>query len=106
LGAGRAGEPRKTRPAVVVSSDHLTTGSTNELIIVVPVSSSRAPSALRVQVGPEAGLDRPSLAICRAVRAVVSSRLVRRIGHVDQSTMRQVQDALSVILELDKPDAD
>jgi len=106
LGAGRAGEPGKTRPAVVVSSDHLTTGSPSELIIVVPVSSSRAPSALRVEVGAAAGLDRPSRAICRAVRAVVSSRLVRRIGHVDQSTMRQVQDALSVILELDKPNAD
>jgi mRNA interferase MazF len=99
-GAGRAGEPGKTRPAVVVSSDHLTTGAPDELVIVVPVSSSRAPSALRIEMGPEAGLERPSRAICRAVRAVVASRLVRRIGHVDQPTMEQVQDALTMILEL------
>lgn len=107
FGASRAGEPGKTRPAIVVSSDHLTTGTPDELIIVAPVSSSRAPSALRVEVGSDAGLDRPGRVICRAVRAVVSSRLVRRIGRVDNPTMGQIQDALSMILEIGgNPDTD
>lgn len=102
LGAGRAGEPGKTRPAVIVSSDELLTGTPEELIVVVPVSSSRAPSALRIEVPADVGLDPPSRAICRAVRAVVSSRLVRRIGAVAPATMADIEMALSLILELDR----
>lgn len=102
LVAGRAGEPGKTRPAVVVSDDELSTGAPGELIVIVPLSSSLAPSALRVDVAPIAGIDRPSRAVCRALRAVVSSRFVRRIGSVDQATMEQIEAALELILGLDR----
>ncbi len=100
LGAGRAGEPGKTRPAVVVSDDELNTGGPGELIVVVPLSSSLAPSALRIDLPPIADIDRPSRAICRAVRAVVPSRLVRRIGSVDQPNMGQIEATLALILGL------
>lgn len=100
LGAGRAGEPGKTRPAVVVSDDELSTGAPGDLIVVVPLSSSLAPSALRVDVAPIAGIDRPSRAVCRAVRGVVSSRFERQIGSVDEATMGEVEAALALILGL------
>lgn len=102
LGAARAGEPGKTRPAVVVSVDELSTGAPTDLIVVVPLSSSQAPSAIRVEIAPSAGIDRPSRAICRAVRAVVSSRLVRRIGSVESRTMQEIEGALALILGLDR----
>jgi mRNA interferase MazF len=60
LGAGRAGEPGKTRPAIIVSVDELSTGAPEELIVVVPVSSSLAPSALRIEIDPTAGVESPS----------------------------------------------
>jgi mRNA interferase MazF len=108
LGAGRAGGPGKTRPAIVVSSDELwapepaaRSGAQAGLIVVVPLSSSLAPSALRVDVAPIAGIDRPSRAVCRAVRALVSTRFVRRLGSIDQVTMEQIETALALILELD-----
>jgi mRNA interferase MazF len=102
LGAGRAGEPGKTRPAVVVSVDELSTGAPQDLIVVVPLSNSLAPSALRVEVMPIAGVDRPSRAVCRAVRAVVHSRLVHRIGSVEPATMREIETVLALILGLDR----
>ncbi|MHB1499827.1 MAG: type II toxin-antitoxin system PemK/MazF family toxin [Candidatus Dormibacteria bacterium] len=102
LGAGRGGEPGKTRPAIVVSSDELRTGAPGDLIVVVPLSSSMAPSGLRVEVAPITGIDRPSRAMCRAIRAVVSSRFLRRIGSVDPATMEQIDAALALILELDR----
>lgn len=101
LGAGRAGEPGKTRPAVVVSVDQLSTGASEDLIVVVPLSSSLAPSALRIDVGPMVGIDRPSRAVCRAVRSVVVSRFERRVGHIDEATMGQIETALALILGLD-----
>lgn len=105
LGAGRTGEPAKSRPAVVVSDDELSTGVPEELIVVVPLSSSLAPSALRIDVTPIAGIDRPSRAVCRAVTAVASSRFVRRVGSVDQASIEQIEAALALILGLDQRQA-
>ncbi len=102
LGAGRAGEPGKSRPAIVVSVDELSTGAPGELVVVVPLSSSLAPSALRIEIEPAAGIERSSRAVCRAVRAVVRSRLLRRIGGVTPANMEQVETALALILGLDR----
>jgi len=102
LGAGRAGEPGKTRPAIVISVDELSTGAPGELIVVVPLSSSLAPSALRVEIESAAGIERASRAVCRAVRAVVRSRLVGRIGSVTPANMEQVETALTLILGLER----
>jgi len=102
LGAARAGERGRTRPALVVSVDELSTGAPTDLVVVVPVSNSQAPSAIRVEIPPSAAVDRPSRALCRAVRAVVSSRLVRRLGAVESPVMEQVESVLATILGLDR----
>jgi len=100
--AGRPGGPGKTRPAIVVSVDELSTGAPGDLIVVVPLSSSLAPSALRVEIKPATGIERPSRAVCRAVRAFVPSRLERRIGRIDPANMGQIETALALILGLDR----
>ncbi|MEJ7832829.1 MAG: type II toxin-antitoxin system PemK/MazF family toxin [Nocardioides sp.] len=102
LGAGRPGEPGKTRPAIVVSVDELSSGARGELIVVVPLSSSLAPSALRVEIEPAAGIERASRAVCRAIRAVVRPRLVRRIGSVTPADLKRIETALTLILGLDR----
>jgi mRNA interferase MazF len=102
LGAGRAGGPGKTRPAIVVSADELSTGASEDLLVVVPLSSSLAPSALRIEIDSAAGLERDSRAVCRAVRAVVRSRLVRRIGRASPANMERVDAALSLVLGLER----
>ena len=101
LGAARAGEPGKNRPAVVVSVDLLNAGTVDDLIVVVPLSSSRAPSALRPEVSSAAGVDRPSRAICRGVRAVAHTRLVRRMGALTPETLAEIERSLALILRLD-----
>ncbi|MEO9220717.1 MAG: type II toxin-antitoxin system PemK/MazF family toxin [Mycobacteriaceae bacterium] len=101
-GAGKAGAPGKTRPAVIVSVDALSSGASRELIVVVPLSSSSAPSALRVEIEQGAGAECASRAICRAVRAVVRSRIVHPIGRVTSAELEQIDSALSLILGLDR----
>jgi mRNA interferase MazF len=100
LGAARRGEPGKNRPAIVVSVDEIAAGVEHELFVVVPVSSSRAPSLLRPKVSPDAGIDGESAAICRGVRAVSRSRLLRPIGELRPETMHEVEQALAMILGL------
>lgn len=102
LGAGRPGEPGKTRPAIVVSVDELRSGAAGDLIVVVPLSSSLAPSPLRIEIEPATGIEHSSRAVCRAVRAVVPSRLERRIGRIEPATMTRIEAALTLILGLER----
>jgi mRNA interferase MazF len=50
---------------------------------------------------PDEGIDSESAAICRGVRAVSRSRLLRPIGELKLETMREVEQALAMILGLD-----
>jgi mRNA interferase MazF len=102
LGAGRRGEPGKNRPVVVVSADEIVAGRPDELIVVVPLSSSLPPSLLRPEIGRVAGVDRPSLAICRAIRGVARARLLRRLGALTPGTLAEVDRALALVLALDR----
>lgn len=101
LGAARRGEPGKNRPAIVVSVDEIATGLEDELIVVVPLSSSRAASPLRPEVSSDEGIERDSVAVCRGVRAVARKRLLRRLGRVNADTLREVERALGLILGID-----
>ncbi|WP_204079563.1 type II toxin-antitoxin system PemK/MazF family toxin [Mycobacterium riyadhense] len=98
LGATRAGEPGIHRPAVVVSVDDIFTGIGDELIVVVPVSSSLTHSALRPHIAAAEGVDAESVAVCRGIRAVARTRLLQRLGTLAPDTMHQIEHALALIL--------
>lgn len=98
FGTAKKGEPGKNRPAVVVSADELVTGDDDELIVVVPLSSSRAGSHLRPDVSPSEGVEAPSVAICRGIRGVARKRLLRPIGKTEPDTLAAVDEALAVVL--------
>lgn len=102
LGAARAAEPGKHRPAVVVSVDEILTGIDDELIVVVPVSSSLARSPLRPDISPAEGVEAASVAVCRSIRAISRTRLLRRLGTLAPDTMRQIEHALELILGIDR----
>lgn len=104
LGAARRGEPGKHRPAVIVSRDELGYAGSSDLVVVVPLSSSSAASALRPPVSTSEGAERPSRAICRAVRAVTRARLSHRLGELTPATLLEVERALALILGLGEPD--
>jgi mRNA interferase MazF len=105
LGAARKGEPGKNRPAVIISVDEILAGVEDELLVVVPLSTSRAPSALRPSVSPAEGIDDESAAICRGVRAVSRRRLLRRVGAVKPETLEAIERALALILGIEPGEA-
>lgn len=101
LGAVRKGEPGKNRPAIVVSVDEISTGLEDELIVIVPLSSSRAASPLRPKVSPEEGVERDSVALCRGIRAVARKRLLHSVGRTRPHTLDEVERALGMILGIE-----
>ncbi len=100
LGASRKGEPGKNGPAIVISVDDLVTGSDEDLIAIVPLSSSRATSMLRPSIPASTGIDADSVAIPRAVRSVARRRLLRPLGKVSAEKLEQVEAALATVLGL------
>lgn len=102
LGAGRPGEPGKNRPAVVISADRIFSVENDELIVIVPLSRSRPRSALRPHLGPETGIDHPSVAVCPAARGVSRTRLLRRLGEVEPKKMTEIEQAVELVLDLDQ----
>ena len=101
LGAAKRGEPGKNRPAIIVSVDEISAGLDDELIVVVPLSSSRAPSPLRPEVSADEGVERASVAVCRGIRAVARKRLLRPVGKAKTETLDEVEQALGMILGLE-----
>lgn len=101
FGAAKRGEPGKHRPAIVVSVDEILSGLDEELVVVVPLSSSRAPSLLRPAVSAGEGIDQASVAICRGIRAVARSRLLRQLGRATPETLVQTEGALATILGIE-----
>ena len=104
FGAGRSGEPGKHRPAVILSADELVGGVSDELIVVVPVSSSRSGTPLRPAITPAEGVDTDSVAICRGIRAVARTRLIERLGTAEPATMRDIERAVALILGINATD--
>jgi mRNA interferase MazF len=86
-------EIRKTRPAVVVSNDHM-----NELaatILVMPITGGHYDYYHWISLEPpEGGLKKPSSIITEQLRAVDKGRVGRRLGMVSSETMVGIEDAI------------
>src|SRR5262245_59292142 len=86
-------EIRKTRPAVIISNDHM-----NELaatILVMPITAGFFPYYHWISLHPpEGGLTKPSSIVTEQIRAVDRQRVKRRIGEVTPETMRKIEDAI------------
>ena len=88
------------RPVLIVSEDIFNRGPA-KLVIALPMTTvlKNIPSHVRV-LPPEGGLQRPTAILCEAVRSISTSRLLRRWGTVNASTLSEVEDALRVLMKL------
>ena len=86
-------EIRKSRPAVVVSNDHM-----NELaatVLVMPITSGQYPYYHWIALQPpEGGVTKPSSIVTEQIRAVDKRRLAKQLGHVKAATMAAIEEAI------------
>lgn len=90
------------RPVILVSRDAINAAS--PVVVVVPCTSHHEgrriyPSQIVLRA-PEAGLRNDSIALGEQVRAVSKQRLVERWGALDPETMRYLDRALLITLDL------
>jgi mRNA interferase MazF len=91
----------KSRPCLVVQSDMLNKYS--QVTIVAPITGSEnakgGPTYVPIRQG-EAGLPKDSLIVCHQLRTVDESRFGTVYGRAKPETMRQVVEALEIVLEM------
>ncbi|NPV86277.1 MAG: type II toxin-antitoxin system PemK/MazF family toxin [Anaerolineae bacterium] len=97
-------EIRKTRPAVIVSSDLV---GVLPLRVIVPLTDWKdryavAPWMVRIDPDPQNGLEKASAADCFQVRCVATVRLVRRLGSVTPAALEQIERGIVNVLELER----
>ena len=95
-------EIKKTRPALVIQNN--TSNRLTNTTIVAPITSTvRFPlnpvHALLV-ADAATGLSVPSVALLNQIRVVDRQRLVTRMGSVDANTLREVDAAIKISLDV------
>lgn len=94
-------EIRKTRPALVIQND---IANAHSPVVVVAAITSRYekplyPTEVFIQKG-EAGLPCDSVALLNQIRSIDRRRLLKRVGAVEDKTLRSVNRALEISLEI------
>ena len=95
-------EIKKTRPAVIVSSDAV---GVLPLKVIVPLTDWKdrygiARWMVAVEPSVQNGLDKPSAADTFQVRSLAQERFVRRLGQMEDEHMSGIAQALALVLEI------
>lgn len=84
----RGSEQAGTRPVLILQSNSINRFTSTFLSIPLTTNLRRAalPTCILIQRG-EGGLASDSVALCHQLRVLDKSRLIRRLGSVDESTL-------------------
>ena len=93
-------EIQKSRPAVIIQNDIGNTFSS--LTIVAPITSQGIEKVYPIEalLKKNSGLMKESKALLNQIRAVDKRRLIKKLGHVPEETMRDIDEALKMSLGL------
>jgi mRNA interferase MazF len=95
-------EIQKTRPAVIVNDDAI---GILPLKVIVPITEwkdryAQAPWMVKLEPGPDNGLEKTSTADTFQVRSLSEQRFVRRLGTLSPQVLERIGDALKVVCKL------
>ncbi|HRQ39214.1 MAG TPA: type II toxin-antitoxin system PemK/MazF family toxin [Chloroflexota bacterium] len=94
-------EQASIRPAVIVQIDRANSASPHTIIIPFTTKIGRAllPSHVFFPAGV-GNLKQDSVLLCEQVRVVDKRRIIRVLGHLDETTMQNVANGVRVIMGL------
>jgi mRNA interferase MazF len=94
-------EIQKTRSALVLQND--VSNEYSPITIVAAITSKfdepLYPTEVLIQV-PEGGLTINSVALLNHIRSIDKQRLIKRLGKLEESTIKQVNQAIQISLGL------
>jgi mRNA interferase MazF len=93
-------EIRKSRPAVILSSDLM---GALPLRVIIPLTDwkdryASAPWMLKIDPDAHNGLSKPSSADCFQIRSVSETRFVHKLGELPERILDQLVQRVSLVL--------
>lgn len=101
IGSEQAG----VRPVVVVQNEIGNRFSPTVIVATITSQTQKKKLPTQVLVGMECGLLKPSMVMCEQTFTLAKQRLNKKIGTVTEEIMTYIDEALSVSLELKKPES-
>jgi mRNA interferase MazF len=101
-----AGMPKKVRPVLVIQTDHYNRKMANTVVAMITTNLTRAsePSHLLVDLstpeGKQSGLLHSSVVNCNTITTIRQSEVLRVLGSLPGSTMRQIDQCLKAALAI------
>ena len=97
----KGAEMRKTRPAVVVSSDAIGILPIKMIAPVTDWKDHYARNLWHIRIDPDKtnGLPKASAVDALQVRGVATERFIRKLGHVSPTTMEEFVAAIAAVIE-------
>lgn len=97
LDPGFGVEIRKKRPALIISANYL--NDSFHKAIVIPISTKSYSGLSTVKITAQtSGLDKESVILPAEIRAIDKNRLIKKIGKISPSKVRETEEALKLIL--------
>lgn len=91
---------RKPRPVVVLTRDEVLDVRAN--VTIAELTTQARGLSVEVPVGPETGIEQPSVVNGDGLHTVSQRRLTRQVGVVDEDVLGDICDAVAVALGCDR----
>jgi mRNA interferase MazF len=102
LNPAKGAEKRKKRPCMIIQNDIGNKFSPLTIVAVITSQkeiSKKFPTDVWIDKG-KGGLDYPSIIQCDQIRTVDKRRIIKKVGSIDKSVMKDVDRALKISLDL------
>ena len=86
----------KNRPVLVLTRTDVI--EARALVTVAEITTTRRGLAVEVEVGPDAGVARPSVINCDGLHTIARTTLTKRVGSVGEETLGRVSWAVDYAL--------
>ncbi len=90
-------ELHKNRPSLIISSNEV--NKHHPRVVVIPISTKNYTGLSVVVIASKnSGLDKESVILPAEIRAVDTTRLIKKLGKISKSKIKEVEDTLKLVL--------
>jgi mRNA interferase MazF len=101
IGSGKGSEQTGSRPVLIIQNDVGNKHSPTVIAAMITSKLSKAKLPTHVEIKPEeSGLAKDSVILLEQIRTIDKKRLERKVGHVNDRIMREINTALAISIGL------
>ena len=103
LEPARVGELGKTRRPIIVFQNDASSTLVDTVTFIPTLSKVKQYNAIHILLNPTRsnGLSKPSSAICSHIYTTTKNRLIKKIGVLSESELKEITDAVLLHLDID-----